>query len=140
MFLIDTNCWMQLARYRDQADEVRRLLSAVPTELLHISIFSVHSLGVILSRKGMLVGYSAFLQACSIGTEIRIVHLTLEDLVQVEQLSERWKLDFDDAFQYVVAERHHLKLVSLDADFDRIPNGRLTPAQALELFRNEQAT
>ena len=43
-------------------------------------------------------------------------------------------LDFDDAVQYVAAERDDLTLVSLDADFDRTPRGRKTPAQALAEF------
>ena len=40
-------------------------------------------------------------------------------------------LDFDDAFQYVAAERFDLQLVSFDADFDHTPRGRMTPAQAM---------
>jgi uncharacterized protein len=49
-----------------------------------------------------------------------------------------YNLDFDDACQYIAAEMHDLRLVSLDADFDRTPRGRLTPAAALQLFRDEQ--
>jgi len=44
----------------------------------------------------------------------------------------RMKLDFDDAYQYVAAEKHNLTLVSFDADFDRTDRGRKTPAELLE--------
>jgi uncharacterized protein len=40
-------------------------------------------------------------------------------------------LDFDDAFQYLNAERHGLKIVSFDTDFDRTYLGRMTPEQVL---------
>jgi predicted nucleic acid-binding protein len=42
------------------------------------------------------------------------------------------RLDFDDAYQYVAAEKHNLTLISFDADFDRSERGRKTPAQVLE--------
>ncbi|MCX7855996.1 MAG: hypothetical protein N2556_08525 [Anaerolineae bacterium] len=44
---------------------------------------------------------------------------------------QRFGLDFDDAYQYVAAEKYGLTLVSLDADFDRTPLGRRTPGQVL---------
>jgi hypothetical protein len=42
-----------------------------------------------------------------------------------------FNLDFDDAYQYVAAEKHDLTLVSFDADFDRTDRGRKTPADIL---------
>ncbi|MFA6372325.1 MAG: hypothetical protein WCW68_06850 [Methanothrix sp.] len=41
-------------------------------------------------------------------------------------------LDFDDAYQYVAAERNDLVLVSFDADFDKTDMGRKTPADILD--------
>ncbi len=40
-------------------------------------------------------------------------------------------IDFDDAYQYSAANRHGLKIVSFDADFDRTTEGRLFPANVL---------
>jgi predicted nucleic acid-binding protein len=31
----------------------------------------------------------------------------------------RFNLDFDDAYQYVVAEKYNLTIISFDSDFDR---------------------
>lgn len=39
------------------------------------------------------------------------------------------QLDFDDAYQYVIASRDNLTLVTYDADFDRSGLQRQTPAQ-----------
>jgi predicted nucleic acid-binding protein len=42
---------------------------------------------------------------------------------------QRFHLDFDDAYQYVAAERYGLTIISLDADLDRTERGRRTPDQ-----------
>ena len=40
---------------------------------------------------------------------------------------DAFKLDFDDAYQYVVAERTQATIVSFDKDFDRTSLGRKSP-------------
>jgi uncharacterized protein len=55
----------------------------------------------------------------------------MEDLLVVGKTAERTGLNFDDAYQYVAAEKHDLTLVSFDADFDRTERGRKTPAEVL---------
>lgn len=137
MLLLDTNCWMQLARRRADADDVRSLISLVPRTRLFVSDFSVHSIGVIFERKGMIEGYVDFVDRSSFGRELRIVDVPLAQLQRIADVCLAHRLDFDDAYKYVAAELHGLKLVSFDADFDRTPNGRLTPAAALQLFKEE---
>lgn len=44
---------------------------------------------------------------------------------------ESYNLDYDDAYQYVVAERNDLTLVSFDSDFTQTSRGRRTPAEIL---------
>ena len=43
----------------------------------------------------------------------------------------QFRLDFDDAYQYVAAEKYGLTLVSFDADFDRTKPGRKTTDEVL---------
>ena len=50
---------------------------------------------------------------------------------EVRDLLLQFKLDFDDAYQYVAAEKYGLTLVSFDADFDRTRLGRKTPEEVL---------
>lgn len=38
-----------------------------------------------------------------------------------------YNLDFDDAYQYTIAEQYDLVIVSFDHDFDRTDRGRSTP-------------
>jgi predicted nucleic acid-binding protein len=59
------------------------------------------------------------------------VRLNLAELDILPEVAQNLNLDFDDAYQYVLAERRELRLVSFDADFDGTPLGRVTPAVAL---------
>ena len=57
-----------------------------------------------------------------------MVSLTEKELVSVVSNASAFALDFDDAYQYTVAEKYNLTVVSFDKDFDSTPNGRTTPA------------
>jgi len=46
--------------------------------------------------------------------------------------TKKFNLDFDDAYQYAVAEKYDLTIVSFDVDFDRTERGRKTPGEVLE--------
>jgi len=51
----------------------------------------------------------------------------------------RYNLDFDDAYQYITAEKNDLTLVSFDADFDRTERGKKSPEVIyMELKREEE--
>jgi hypothetical protein len=65
------------------------------------------------------------------GTGMRMIILSAEDMEVVINASQRFKLDFDDAHQYVAAEKYNLTIVSFDTDFEHADRGRKTPAQIL---------
>lgn len=139
MFLLDTNCWMQLVRDRAHAGDVRHLLAGVPLSRVFVSLFSVHSIGTVVARRGLIAGYSDFLSRTGIGADVQVVSLPVPELRRVEEACLTLGLDFDDGYQYVAAEVHGLRIVSLDPDFDRTPRGRLTPAAAMQRFADEQS-
>ena len=60
------------------------------------------------------------------------MRLSVEDTKKLAKVSQRFGLDFDDAYQYAVAERYGLTVVSFDSDFDRTEKGRKTPKDVLE--------
>jgi predicted nucleic acid-binding protein len=66
----------------------------------------------------------------------QVIRLDLDEAVAVANRTLALGLDFDDAYQYVAAEKYDLTLVSFDADFDRTDRGRKTPAQILEEARH----
>lgn len=137
-FLLDTNCWMEVIRARPQAADVRALLAELHSIRLALTDFSLHSVGIVMRRKGIVDQFSLFIRDVGIGTAVDVVPLGVEDMHRVAETSVAHRLDFDDAYQYVAAELNGLRIVSLDADFDRTPNGRLNPAAALQLFTEEQ--
>ena len=48
----------------------------------------------------------------------------------IETMTE-YQFDFDDAYQYVAAEKYGAELISFDSDFDKAERGRKTPLQIL---------
>ncbi len=46
MYLLDSNLFLELLLDQRKADEVEQLLQRTPREKLHISEFSVHSMGI----------------------------------------------------------------------------------------------
>jgi predicted nucleic acid-binding protein len=65
---------------------------------------------------------------------LHMVSLSYEDMGNVIEVFARFNLDFDDAYQYVVAEKYNLTIISFDSDFDRTERGRKTPRKVLEQF------
>jgi uncharacterized protein len=60
-------------------------------------------------------------------TSIGVIGLDPEDVFPLTKVSKQFNLDFDDAYQYAIAEKHSLPIMSFDADFDRTEKGRKVP-------------
>jgi predicted nucleic acid-binding protein len=61
-----------------------------------------------------------------------VIPLPIEDMGSVIELAQRFKLDFDDAYQCAVAKKYDLLIVSFDTDFDRTDRRRKTPAEIIK--------
>jgi len=131
-FLLDSNIWLELLFEQSRAEEVRLFLETTPMAQFAISEFSVHSVGIALTRSGLDDAFVRFVSDTLEGTALSRVRLDTPDLKQIISVRKRFRLDFDDAYQYVAAKKHNLTLVSFDADFDRTDRGRKTPAEVME--------
>ncbi len=60
-----------------------------------------------------------------------VFSLNINDLKRLGKFSQKFTLDFDDAYQYAVAEKYNLQIISFDKDFDRTEKGRKEPAQII---------
>jgi predicted nucleic acid-binding protein len=131
MYLLDTNIILELLLDQDRADEVEQFLRSIPPEQLYLSEFALYSLGIILLRSKE---YDTFLRAVedllTIGG-LQLARLGVSDMPELVRAAQTYNLDFDDAYQYVVAERYDLSLVSFDMDFDRTERQRQTPGDVL---------
>lgn len=59
---------------------------------------------------------------------VKMVSLTEQELRTVVSNASAFDFDFDDAYQYSVAEKYDFTLISFDTDFDRSKRGRKSPA------------
>ena len=136
-YLLDANVWLEAIAAGSHAHECRSLLTEAPVGSLATTDFSLHTTALILTPANP----SEFrvLLDDLIRLHIFTLHLTPSDLYPVLDRMAAHDLDFDDAFQYVAAERNDLQIVSFDSDFDRTPRGRMTPGQALAKLRSQES-
>jgi len=131
VYLLDTNVWLELLLEQANEKDVRRFLREVDPTALHMTEFAFYSIGIVLLRLRKAELFRRFIRDTLLDGGVGLIRLGPEDMVTLAESSERFNLDFDDAYQYVAAEKYGLVLLSFDADFDRTERGRKTPAEAL---------
>jgi predicted nucleic acid-binding protein len=131
VYLLDTNIFLELLLEQGNSDSVRALLTSKSPEELSISDLAFHSIGIILYQKNAAHLFSDFVRDLFGDGGIVIISLGSEDMERLEHVSTIFNLDFDDAYQYVIAEKFGLVLVSFDTDFDRTDRKRIIPADIL---------
>ena len=131
--LLDTNIFLEVILDQERAKEARALLSEVEEHEFFISDYSLHSIGLLLFRRGQHEVFRQFLKDMILGVGVAVIALSAQEMESLIEAAQRFGLDFDDAYQYAVAERYGLTIVSFDSDFDRTERGRKTPEDLLEL-------
>ena len=127
--LVDTNVFLEVLLAQERAKAAQQFLSKTDEHEFFISDFSLHSIGLVLFRHRQQDVFHRFLVDMFLRAGIGLVALSAEEMQAVVQIAQRFGLDFDDAYQYALAERYALTIVSFDTDFDRTEKGRWTPAQ-----------
>lgn len=129
--LIDTNIFLEIILWQERAPEARDLLERIEDHEFFITDYSLHSIGVLLFRLGMHQSFQEFLTDIMVRAGTSLIFLLVEDMASVIQAAQQFHLDFDDAYQYAVATKSNLTLVSFDSDFDRTDHGRKTPTEII---------
>jgi len=124
MYLVDTNIWLERLLDQVRSEEVGHFLDHTSSEHLLITDFSFHSIGVVLSRLNHKEALLRFVQDAFIDGAVGLIHLEPGDTEGLVGVIEEFSLDFDDAYQYVAAEKYNLTLVSFDSDFDHTERGK----------------
>lgn len=130
--LIDTNIVLEVILEQAKVEEARALLAETEEHEFFISDYALHSIGFLLFRRGQHPVFQQFLNDMIFQAGMMVASLSVEDMRSVIEAAQRFNLDFDDAYQYAVAERYELTIVSFDADFDRTEQGRKTAGEILE--------
>ncbi len=129
MFLVDTNVWLERLLEQARSEEVGQFLSRVSSERLFVSDFAFHSIAMILSRLKKTDDLLRFVQDAFIDGAITLIRLEPEDTARLTDVMKRFNLDFDDAYQYVAAEKFALSIVSFDEHFEKTERGRRMPSE-----------
>jgi hypothetical protein len=119
---------------REKSDEAKKLLENSEKFEFFLSDFSLHSIGILFFQAKKHHIFYQFLKDMISSEILHVVSLSYEDMGNVIEVSTRFNLDFDDSYQYVVAEKYSLTIISFDSDFDRTVLGRKTPKEVLEQF------
>ena len=134
--LIDTNVILEVMLGQPQAHDAQAFLALAGKHEFHLSNFALHSICQILLRRKLIAPLDSFLKTAIFAGNITVLSLPPINVADVVDTARLLSLDFDDAYQYAVAEKHNLTLVSFDKDFDRTPRGRQTPQAILQLTNN----
>jgi len=130
-YLVDTNVWLEVLLEQERSDECKEFFQNVETNLIAISEFSLYSIGIILCRLYKDELFGNFLDDI-MSSFVSKINLEIDEIKYLLQIRKAYNLDFDDAYQYVVAEKYSLTIISFDSDFDKTPLGRKTPKELLE--------
>lgn len=128
MYLIDTNIFLEGLLEQEKAESVRYFFQAVDIEKTFMTDLALHSIGIILFRLKKYELFTSFVEDMIING-MEILSSTPEDLMKLDRTVQQYNLDFDDAYQYMLAEKHQLQLISFDKDFDSTKIGRKEPSE-----------
>ncbi|NBD35120.1 MAG: PIN domain-containing protein [Chloroflexi bacterium] len=131
MYLVDTNIWLERLLEQERSAEVGAFLEQTSTDQLAMTDFSLHSIGVILDRLERQTVLLEFVDDVFLQGEVGLISVQPEAMHRLVVVMEQFKLDFDDAYQYVAAEQMGAVIVSFDGDFDRTERKRREPIAIL---------
>src|SRR3989338_407658 len=117
--LIDSNIFIEVAKSQNRSDECGDLLAVIDEGLIDedifITEFALNALLAILSRH-----HPDFLKTILLliqQDKIMVKSASIEDHLMTLTVFKNLKLDFDDATQFLVANRLQTYIVTYDKDF-----------------------
>jgi len=117
MYLLDTNIFLEILLDQDKSEACKNFLNN-HIDLLNISEFSLHSIGVILYRQNEEKIFQDFLK--DILPKINLINLPKAAYPELSAIKQKFKLDFDDSYQYLVCKYYSFELITLDSDFKKV--------------------
>lgn len=124
--LIDTNIFLEGLLKQNKSEQVKRFFASTNPKHTCMSRFTLHSVAYILLNRKLFFEFNLFIEGIAMQTEI--LDLSVEDLSEISDvIMPSFRLDFDDAFQYLCAKKYNCNLISFDRDFDRTDLKRVEP-------------
>lgn len=113
-YLLDTNIFLEILLDQDKKEVCKNFLQTHAGEIF-ISDFSLHSIGVILYRHNKPDLFNQFLEDTL--DKIEIITLSKEKYREIGDVYNKYKLDFDDSYQFLLAQEHQMTIATQDTDF-----------------------
>lgn len=135
IYLADTNIWLERLLQQDRANEVEQFFSVIPSDKIAISDFALHSIGVILSHLKKPEVFFSFITDVFGRGDVQMVSLNASEHLELSKPLKELALDFDDAYQYLIANKYQLTLVTFDKDFNKADIPVMGPLEALQDFK-----
>jgi len=117
-YLVDTNVWLERLLDQEKSIIASKFFDIIQTDSIFVSDFSIHSIGVILSRLKKYDIFEKIINDLFINGRIELLSLDSSELLEVIDNIHKFKLDFDDAYQCTVAQKYDLTIVTFDKDFN----------------------
>ncbi len=117
-YLVDTNVWLERLLDQEKSEIASKFLDLIPTDKLFVSDFSIHSIGVILSRLKKFDVFEKFIEDLFVNGQLELLSLDTVDLLDVITNIQKYKLDFDDSYQFSIAQKYDLTIITFDKDFN----------------------
>lgn len=126
--LVDTNTFLEIRLEQARQDEAKELLAKTDAHEFFIFDFSLHSIGLILLRRKKVAAFRKFLTDMMMNAGTTVAQLNADEMEAMADHAATFNLDIDDAYQYAVAEKYDLSIVSFDSDFDGTTRRRHEPS------------
>ena len=134
MFLIDANVFIELVLDQNRAQECEDFLEKVMAGKIECTVSDFNIDGVLLAiyretkNPGLLM---KFLSTIMTYRGLSFYFVTMSDRLKAIELSESYKLDFEDSMTLQAAFSTGNTIISFDHDFDNLPIKRLEPKDLL---------
>jgi predicted nucleic acid-binding protein len=132
--LIDTNIFIEMGKKQEESFQCGELLDAIKQDLIneevYITKFTLNAIQAIISREDPKLVRDILILIHQ--EKIKALELNLEDYLMILSALEDLKLDFDDATQFVAANKLRTSIVTFDKDFKNTGLKVKTPKQVLK--------
>jgi predicted nucleic acid-binding protein len=117
MYLIDTNIFLEVLLFQAKKEICKKILDANIGNQ-YLSDFSLHSIGVILFKNGKENIFQKF--SVDVIPKVEIISLSKEFYKNLADAKLNTGLDFDDVYQFKIAEEYGLEIITMDKDFNKV--------------------
>jgi hypothetical protein len=114
--LIDSGIFLEVLLGQERMELCRIALKEREHNLI-VTDFALHSIGLVLLRYKRREAYQEFFRDLAPRLDVR--SLPVSEYPLLLDITERYSLDFDDAYQLATASHFGLSLLTLDSDFNK---------------------